>query len=123
MVNGTTVDNTVVGGPAFNSKQFCHGDVILAVNGVPATNDNLLDLLIGSDIPGTSVEIRVAKGHMQARKLVFEIAGCDHMIRDSVQGPLGYVKLNRMANNEIRDRRRMFEYFNTLKVLAPAAPV
>ncbi len=67
MMNGTTIDSTVVGGPAFNSKQFSHGDVILAVNGVPATNDNVLDLLVGSDIPGTPVEIRVAKGNFQAR--------------------------------------------------------
>jgi hypothetical protein len=68
MMNGTTIDSTVVGGPAFNSKKFGHGDVILTVNGVPATNDNVLDLLIGSDIPGSLVEIRVAKGYSQARK-------------------------------------------------------
>jgi hypothetical protein len=43
------------------------------------------------------------------------------MIVLEVQGPSVNVKLNRMANNEIRDRRRMFEYFNTLKVLTPSA--
>ena len=56
-MNGTMIDNTVIGGPAFNSKQFSHGDVILKVNGVTATNENVLDLLVGNDIPGSPVEI------------------------------------------------------------------
>ena len=66
MMNGITVDNTVMGGPAYNSKQITHGDVILKVNGTIATKDNILDLLVGNDIPGSPVELRVAKGGIKA---------------------------------------------------------
>lgn len=65
-MNGITVDNTVMGGPAYNSKQITHGDVILKVNGTIATKDNILDLLVGNDIPGSPVELRVAKGGIKA---------------------------------------------------------
>jgi C-terminal processing protease CtpA/Prc len=67
MINGTSVDNTVVGGPAYNSQRLSHGDIILKVDGVVATNENILDLLIGSDVPGSSVEITIAKNGSQAK--------------------------------------------------------
>jgi S1-C subfamily serine protease len=62
MLNGTMIENTVVGGPAHNSKQFEHGDVILEVDGQEAKNANIFELLIGSDIPGSAVEVKLAKG-------------------------------------------------------------
>ena len=62
MLNGTMIENTVVGGPAHNSKQFEHGDVILEVDGQEAKNSNIFELLIGSDIPGSAVEVKLAKG-------------------------------------------------------------
>ena len=61
MINGTSIDNTVVGGPAYNSQKLSHGDTILKVDGIVATNENIFELLIGNDIPGSSVEITVAK--------------------------------------------------------------
>ena len=61
MINGTSIDNTVVGGPAHNSQKLSHGDTILKVDGLVATNENILELLIGNDVPGSSVEITVLK--------------------------------------------------------------
>jgi C-terminal processing protease CtpA/Prc len=66
MMNGTTVDNMVIGGPAYNSRQISTGDVILKVNGSSATKENILDLLVGNDIPGSPVELRIAKGGIKA---------------------------------------------------------
>jgi S1-C subfamily serine protease len=62
MMNGTMVDNTVIGGPAYNSKQLAHGDVILEVDGKEAKNENIFELFIGSDIPGSAVNIKLARG-------------------------------------------------------------
>ncbi len=67
MLSGTTIDNIVVGGPAFNSKQLARGDVILQVNGIPATPANIYDLLVGDDRPGSTVVISVSKGGLQVR--------------------------------------------------------
>ena len=64
MITGVTIDSTVAGGPAINS-QLARGDVILKVDGNSATNDNILQLLVGNDIPGSAVEICVAKGGSQ----------------------------------------------------------
>ena len=74
MMNGTMIDNTVIGGPAFNSKQMAHGDIILKVNGVSATKENILDLLVGNDIPGSPVEVLVAKGSIKVVGSPFDIA-------------------------------------------------
>ena len=65
MMRGTTIDNTVVGGPAYNSKQLGHGDVILEVDGQVAKNENIFELLIGSDIPGSIVDVKLAKGNQK----------------------------------------------------------
>jgi S1-C subfamily serine protease len=62
MMNGTTVDNTVAGGPAYNSKLMAHGDVILEVDDREAKNENIFELLIGCDVPGSVVHIKLAKG-------------------------------------------------------------
>ncbi len=66
MITGVTVDSTVAGGPAFNSKKLSKGDVILKVDGNMATNENIFQLLVGRDVPGSSVELCVAKGGSQA---------------------------------------------------------
>jgi hypothetical protein len=67
MLSGTMIDNTVVGGPAHNSKQFEHGDVVLEVDGHEANNGNIFELLIGNDTPGSVVEVRLAKGDPKAK--------------------------------------------------------
>jgi S1-C subfamily serine protease len=61
-MNGTIVDSTVVGGPAYNSQQIARDDVILKVDNKPVKNENVLEVLVGSDVPGSSVEICLAKG-------------------------------------------------------------
>ena len=66
MLNGTTIDNLVVGGPAHNSKHLAPGDLIIKVNSIPATKLNVYDLLLGDDIPGSFVDISVAKGGLKA---------------------------------------------------------
>jgi hypothetical protein len=119
MLNGTMIENTVVGGPAHDSKQFEHGDVVLEVDGQEAKNANIFQLLIGSDIPGSDVEVKLGKGGPKA-------IACSHnhvvlrywltVIRRLLQGPTVLVRLKRMATSDIQDRRRMFELFSVLKV-------
>lgn len=65
MIHGTTIENTVMGGPAYNSKQIDRGDVILKIDGKTATSDNVKDLLVGKDVPGSNVTIMIAKGSSQ----------------------------------------------------------
>jgi S1-C subfamily serine protease len=61
-MNGTTVDNVVVGGPADNSKQLARGDVILSIDGNEVRNENVLLAMKGNDVPGSSVDISIARG-------------------------------------------------------------
>ncbi len=69
IIHGTTIETTVMGGPAYNSKQIDPGDVILRVDGENATADNIKDLLVGEDLPGSSVTIAVAKGGPQVQNI------------------------------------------------------
>ncbi len=120
MMNGTMVDNTVVGGPAYNSKQMGHGDVVLEVDGREANNENIFELLIGGDLPGSTVDVMLAKGGPTViHALTFPAKEISYISNDTVtcwQGKVINVKLKRMATSEIQDRRRMFELFSTLKV-------
>ena len=65
MLNGSKIDNMVVGGPAYDSQQLARGDVIIKVDGSVVNKDNILESIIGCDVPGSSVEICVAKGSAQ----------------------------------------------------------
>jgi hypothetical protein len=65
IIHGTTIEATVMGGPAYNSKQIDPGDVILRVDGENATADNIKELLVGEDLPGSSVTVALAKGGPQ----------------------------------------------------------
>ncbi len=58
-LNGLTVCNTNIGGPAHNI--LGRGDIILGVDGKDATIENVRGLLVGDDVPGTSVTIAVSK--------------------------------------------------------------
>ncbi len=71
MLNGTMIDYTVVGGPAHNSRQMEHGDFVLEVDGVEAKNGNIIELLIGNDIPGSVVKIKLAKGGQQEFQILY----------------------------------------------------
>jgi S1-C subfamily serine protease len=56
------VDNLVVGGPAYNSRQLHHGDVIVKVDGIPITASNIHEVMVGDDVPGAPVVVSVARG-------------------------------------------------------------
>ena len=61
----------------------------------PVTSDNLHEMLLGSDVPGTHFTMTVKK-----------LNG----------GSMKEVQLSRMATEVIADRRRMFELFTKMKV-------
>jgi DNA repair exonuclease SbcCD ATPase subunit len=92
------IDNMVVGGPAYNSRQLDKGDVVVDIDGKMVTSDNLSQLLVGSDIAGTPVTITVKKG--------------------SKTGVKKTVTLLRMPSEDIADRRRLFELFTAMKARA-----
>jgi C-terminal processing protease CtpA/Prc len=62
MLLGTMIDNLVVGGPAYNSRQLHHGDVIVKVDGVPVTQSNITEMMVGNDTPGSPVIVSIARG-------------------------------------------------------------
>ena len=66
MLCGLVIEGMVVGGPAFNSRQLARGDVIVLVDGTPATQENVHSMLVGDDAPGSSVVVTVRKGGPQA---------------------------------------------------------
>ena len=78
-MNGTFVDNTVVGGPAHSSKKIEHGDIVLEVDGRAATNDNIFELLIGNDIPGSVVEITLSKGGPKVNLTLVQLFSATNM--------------------------------------------
>ena len=62
ILNGQFVDNTVVGGPAYNSKRISRGDFVLKVNQLPVNDQNVLEVVAGDDTPGSIVQLAIAKG-------------------------------------------------------------
>ena len=62
MFQGTMIDSVVFGGPAHSTQKLSRGDFVTMVDGVPATDRNLTDLLSMNDRPGVSVSVVVAKG-------------------------------------------------------------
>jgi C-terminal processing protease CtpA/Prc len=61
----------LAGAPAAMSKRFQKGDIVLEVDGVAATNKNIVQLLIGPDVPGTIVSIKCQR---KAEPEPFEVA-------------------------------------------------
>jgi len=90
--SGVVVENTLLGGPAWDSGLIITGDKILAVDGAPATGQNVTTLLVGEDVPGSIVQIDIQRGGVHET-----------------------VKLTRMNASKIADRRKMFEYFADIK--------
>jgi C-terminal processing protease CtpA/Prc len=71
MLRNTTIDHVVAGGPAYNTKEMQPGDEILAVGGKMTTSENIHDLLIGNDIPGSMVDVLIAKGGIEVHSSCF----------------------------------------------------
>ena len=97
MLNGCVIDNMVIGGPAYNCARLERGDLIFEVDLTPVTGENVHEMLLGSDVPGTQFAMKVKKATGQVKE----------------------VQISRMATEVIADRRRMFELFTKMKVSSP----
>ncbi len=62
VLDGIEVNRTIIGGPAYTSRRFGKGDILLAVDGEAVTEQTVEILLVGNDKPGTPVIITVDKG-------------------------------------------------------------
>jgi hypothetical protein len=126
MVNGTVIENMVVGGPAFNSGQLVPGDSIVQIDGKLVTAKDLFEELVGSDIPGTTVTLTVkSKRDQIAEKrnplwfVAHSPASVPAVLRDPETEPQAVHKtvvLTKIASEVIADRRRLFELFTNIKV-------
>jgi C-terminal processing protease CtpA/Prc len=65
-----------MGGPAYASQQLIQGDVILAVDDQPATDQNTSLLLVGNDKPGSKVVLSIAKAGNKVFKGLLLCAVC-----------------------------------------------
>ncbi len=65
LLNGTSILDTVIGGPGYNSRQIATKDVILKIDGIPVTAANINTAMTGSDIPGAPVTLTIAKGGLE----------------------------------------------------------
>jgi hypothetical protein len=98
LLNCCIIDRLVLGGPAWKSKFFKIGDEIDKVDGIRADRANIHELLIGNDVPGSSVSITLKT--------------------DGWHGLGKTVELKRMSAIAIADRVRMFELFSSMKARA-----
>lgn len=95
LLTGVVIDTIVIGGPAHaHSNQINRGDKILSVNGVPATADNVLTLLVGEDVPGSHVDVTMTRSKASSAFTV---------------------KLTRAATRHMADRCALYELFTKVK--------
>jgi len=88
------IDQILVGGPAYYSKVLESGDEILEVDGAKIEPNMLANTLLGSDIPGTFVNITVRQ----------------------VRGEIKTVKLKRISSESMSEQRlHIFEIINEAK--------
>jgi len=99
MVTHTTIENILVGSPAYLSARFKKGDKILEIDGTKATTNNLIELLVGTDLPGSTVTLKCSRD-----------SGVFQNTFD--------VTLMRMSTAKLVDHRRMFELFTKIKDIA-----
>lgn len=84
----------MVGGPAYNTKALKKGDVILEVDATPVDVERLHQALIGCDLPGSTVTLRVRK------------AGTREIVD---------VEIVRVESRELADKRRLMELFTAIE--------
>lgn len=71
MLLGNEIDYLLIGGSAYGSRKLDKGDVIMKVDGKVATKENVSSMLIGSDIPGSTVTLTVQKvGFRQGEQVI-----------------------------------------------------
>jgi hypothetical protein len=95
MVKETTIDELLAGGPAHMSKDFQRGDVILEIDGLTATSHNIIELLIGEDVPGSLIQLRTKRGDEELQRTLI-----------------------RAATADLADKKAMFAHFTRIKDLA-----
>jgi C-terminal processing protease CtpA/Prc len=93
MLEDGVITNMLVGAPAAMSKKFQKGDKVVAVDGRPTQPGQIVPLLVGEDVPGTTVNITVQRGPQQIM-----------------------ATLMRTSTKALADRRRMFQLFTKLEV-------
>jgi hypothetical protein len=86
------VESVMMGGPAFASGNICKGDCIVKVNGDFVQGNDLLEKIVGDDVPGTLVTLTLKRG----------------------PADLLDVTLKRISTDEVADRRKMFDLFTKL---------
>ena len=106
-MKGSTIAGLVVGGPSFLCGQLNIGDIIVQVDGTAVTNDNLHQLLLGDDLPGSSVTITAMKPVDAA-----QIAGTETRSRNITS-----VVLQRVRSEEIADYRCLQDMLESIQVL------
>lgn len=124
MLMGCTIENMVLGGPAYNSYKLDKGDIILKVDGEPVDEDSLLPALIGSDVPGEEMAlVTLTKKNINDSDHICMHAGTSVSLtvrkRSGTKGGnpdvVKVITLQRMKTEEIADKRRMFELFAHIK--------
>ena len=88
------IENVMIGGPAYTSRNIFKGDIIVKVDGefVHEQVQDLKTLIVGDDIPGTSVTLTIKRG----------------------PGELVDVTLMRASTEDVADNRRIFDVFTRL---------
>jgi len=94
MLVGMSIDNMVVGGPAYNCQRLNKGDILLKVDDEEVSLHDFHERLVGCDVPGSLVRLTVLEPEIGEEKEVM---------------------LTRMATSAIADNVRMFEIFTALK--------
>jgi hypothetical protein len=102
MLNGLTISEVIVGGPAFNCRQLLVGDKILKVDGIAVdglTGEAIHAVLEGAHMPGSEILLTVYRQEEEVEETML---------------------LRRMTCTEMEDNLKMFELFTTLESLASA---
>jgi hypothetical protein len=94
MLHKCRVETVVVGGPGWLSHQIAKGDAILQIDGEDTDEDRILGQLVGSDVPGSAVSLRLERAE---------------------DGQQRTVVLKRMPSAMIAERLKLFELFTELK--------
>jgi hypothetical protein len=115
MLLGLKVENVLVGGPAYGRLQ--KGDMILKIDGISITEENVLGYLRGNDVPGTHMLVTV-KRSKRAFDSMENSASVEASQEDSISKDFDilHLGLTRISTAEIADRRRMFDLFTFFEV-------
>jgi hypothetical protein len=114
-LNGVEVIQTIIGGPAYTSRQIGKGDILLSVDGEPVTDQTVGNKLVGTDRPGDPVVVKVGKGGKTVS--IYHYASSNSLSNGFTrQDTVVEVSLIRMASSDIKEREKLFEMFEKMKV-------